>query len=338
MLNTPLLGAASVAPAGSFREQLQLALTHLRRHDRALFENVTDLPLAPLISATLALPEADLKEIMTDVGKTMVHHRLNPAGLRVLRHLLAVRLVESRRERNGWSTHPQFKSFAHYGFVLKQLDNFGSSSRFKLSQREVELLEMASGVNPGTRPDQHHNEVIGVTKMNFHDDDGQYEMHIDQIVPMFKVFIFLENVTLENGPFHFVPSSHRASYGKLKWLWDRTRHLVPESPNVGGSHRHVNLTMIRGRTREEPPVGQRWCTRPTKCLEQCYEEQQADLNATYYFDRPKPFLVQAGTMIVADTSGFHFRGYGVARLRRALLARPFAGDAPYLVPPLNRLL
>ena len=45
---------------------LRVAIDHLTPQDRAMFEDVVGLPLDPLLADTLALPKAELDEIVFD--------------------------------------------------------------------------------------------------------------------------------------------------------------------------------------------------------------------------------------------------------------------------------
>ena len=105
---------------------------------------------------------------------------------------------------------------------------------------------------------------------------------------------------------------------------------------VGRGTRHISLKGIHKSAitvfnESVLPSNARWCTSPTSCLEAAYQYQQDDLQATYGFPRPLPMTVKAGSMIVADTSGFHFRGYETKYTVRAQMSSPALGpsrDAP----------
>ena len=56
-------------------------------------------------------------------------------------------------------------------------------------------------------------------------NDKQHYLHVDTYLPTYKAWIFL-NVTVEDGPFAYVRGSHHASVPKLRWLFERTRHLT----------------------------------------------------------------------------------------------------------------
>ena len=62
----------------------------------------------------------------------------------------------------------------------------------------------------------------------------------------------------------------------------------------------------------------KWCFAPSSCVRTAFADQIADLHRAYGdFPPASPLLVKAGTLILADTSGFHFRGLGPPNTRRA---------------------
>jgi hypothetical protein len=136
-------------------------------------------------------------------------------------------------------------------------------------------------------------------------------------MPNIKLFVFAEGARVEKGPFHFVLGSHAASASKARWLFERTRHITDPSHRGGGAFRHVNTSA----TASGSTGG--WCHTSRACLEEAYDWQQRDLSASYGFPRPMPLLVEAGTLVVVDTSAFHFRGLGLAGTRRTSMGNLF---------------
>ena len=122
-----------------------------------MFEDVVGLPLDPLLADTLALPKAELDEIVFDQGKLLCWHRLNARGLRVLRAMLARRASEFNRISKGWEIHPQYSFFMHHGFVKKRLDNWkpGDTKDFPLSAAEMDLYRMVTGHDTPWSPVAH---------------------------------------------------------------------------------------------------------------------------------------------------------------------------------------
>ena len=61
-----------------------------------------------------------------------------------------------------------------------------------------------------------------------------------------------------------------------------------------------------------------WCHDTSDCLNRVYLEQQRSIQRAG-FGRPEALTVPAGTMIIADTTGFHFRGLGKDGEARSLM-------------------
>ena len=106
--------------------------------------------------------------------------------------------------------------------------------------------------------------------------DPQTELHVDTFHPTVKAFYFLTDVEEDEGPFVYVPGSHKLTPGRLAWEHDLSIRAATSSDRLlaRGSFRA---------TREEiEKMG---------------------------FGSPKNFAVKANTLVVADTVGFHARGF-----------------------------
>jgi hypothetical protein len=89
-----------------------------------------------------------------------------------------------------------------------------------------------------------------------------------------KAWLFLTDVAIEDGPFAYVPGSHRLTPGRLAWEHER----AVAAPGA------VDRLSARGSFRADV----------------------ADLT-TLGLPSPKAFDVPANTLVVADTVGFHAR-------------------------------
>ncbi|HEY5412974.1 MAG TPA: phytanoyl-CoA dioxygenase family protein [Caulobacteraceae bacterium] len=103
--------------------------------------------------------------------------------------------------------------------------------------------------------------------------DPQTSMHIDTFHPTMKAWLLLEDVAEEDGPFTYVPGSHRRT--PRREVWERRlsiRASDPKTRKTGGAFRIGKPEMARLRSA-----------------------------------KPKRFAAAANTLIVADTYGFHAR-------------------------------
>ena len=289
-------------------------LPSLTSSDERIFEQATGTPLAALLEEVRQLPAKSLEALIFDTGKALTKHPLNRRGLAVFRSLLARRHVDRvRRER--WGAHALHDAWMRHGLLTTRLRNFRpGASNFSLTAEEVELLGLASGLDAPLSSRPLAEERVWVTPAAqhvFRDSDAQYRMHIDQLMPTWKIFIFLEPVTLERGPFHYVRGSHAASLRKLRWLFERTN--VSSDKRTECSPRHVARSQ--------------WCSSSPECLRRVFRAQQHDLKR-HGFHATEPLTVDAGTLVLADTSGFHSRGLGPAGQRRTLMGAVQTLDRP----------
>lgn len=104
--------------------------------------------------------------------------------------------------------------------------------------------------------------------------DPQTAMHSDTFHSTAKMWLLLEDVGEEDGPFVYVPGSHRLTQERLEWEYTQslTAHDDPRLHHSLGSFR----------------------------------VSESDLSALGY-SQPRTFAAKANTLIVADTYGFHKR-------------------------------
>jgi len=103
--------------------------------------------------------------------------------------------------------------------------------------------------------------------------DPQTELHSDTFYPSMKAWLYLTDVALEDGPFVYVPGSHRATPARL--AWERAK-------SIGW--------------RESDPLTRRGSMRITA----------SELEALG-LPPARPYPVPANTLVIADTHGFHAR-------------------------------
>lgn len=112
--------------------------------------------------------------------------------------------------------------------------------------------------------------------------DPQLALHSDAFQPSVKAWLFLTDVTPDDGAFTYVPGSHRLTPARL--AWEREMSL--------GARTAERLT-ARGSFRIAP-----------------------DRLAALGLPPPQVMAVPANTLVVADTYGFHARGAATRPSRR----------------------
>lgn len=111
-------------------------------------------------------------------------------------------------------------------------------------------------------------------------DDPQKTLHKDTFHPTVKAWLFLDDVGPHNGPFIYVPGSHKITWRRLKWEYYQSvarssKNSGEKSYSLGGAFR-----VDRGDAEDlrlPPPVS---------------------------------LAVRRNTLVIADTMGFHRRGSG----------------------------
>lgn len=264
-------------------------------------------------------------------------HELNAYGLHPLRALLAERMFDAQRAQHGSASHPTWESFQRDGIIV--LPNFNIASNLQgvgVDRPTATLLEMASGYRRVPLRWKRFTRTVHVA------GDPQFYMHVDTFHPTWKVFVFAAGTQLENGPFHFVNGSHGAhTIGKLRWLYDRSRmHVHVDFVNHGTGSIYSMAEAASAAT--SAPPAQRTTTKGATAVlrEGPYDDATHTVGRTasgairfvgfdpkqgpaggasvaaslssYGLPLPTPVLVAPGgspTLVIVDTSCFHFRGY-----------------------------
>lgn len=108
--------------------------------------------------------------------------------------------------------------------------------------------------------------------------DPQKDFHVDTFHPCVKAWIYLDDVTRGNGPFVYVPRSHKLTWARIKWEYRES--LVASVTKKPGELRYWDGSF--------------------RIAEQ--DRQKMGL--------PEPRLMQvpANTLVLANVRGFHCRG------------------------------
>ena len=120
----------------------------------------------------------------------------------------------------------------------------------------------------------HYIQTI-VSKIDAPDQDPQEALHADSFHSSLKSWLFLNSVSLEQGPFTYVPGSHRFTPERIAWEYRRSL----------ADPKGIDRLSARGS--------------PRVCC--------ADL-AAMNLPAARAVTVEENTLVVADTVGFHARG------------------------------
>jgi hypothetical protein len=246
---------------------------------------------------------------------------LNERGLHAARVSLAHRIAAARRRRlAGHVSAADRQDFARDGFVVRK--NFLPADQFaelldQIKSHRGPLREIGEGdtilrkiaLDPKTLAvlpalanllrlpewrgliryvgSRDAEPVVWIQSILRHalngPPDPQTALHADTFHPTVKAWLFLTDVAADQGPFTYVPGSHRLTPERL--AWERRMSLAaPRSPN--DEDRQGSFRIVRG---ELPALG---------------------------LPEPQVFAVPANTLVVADTFGFHARGPSAGRSLR----------------------
>lgn len=277
---------------------------HLSPGDVRRFENATGVGVRQLLEDQ-AWDGMDRSTLVAIMGtEKLTYHPLNRLGLHALRALLAERMTESRRGRSA--KDGLAGRLAREGYVVVPLAEPESMASALRALRAVSGYRHLGASKFSRR-------FEGVT---YDPEDPQLYMHVDTFLPSWKVWLF-ERTTAEQGPFHFVVGSHRNSWGKLRWLFERTRDRVRSVEAAGTTTTKTNEGPWRdashGWQKSIRVEGFDW-RRP-----------EDDALGPYGFPAARAVTIEEPSIVIADTSGFHYRGIvrGNRTRRAAKMKRSF---------------
>lgn len=238
---------------------------------------------------------------------------LNRAGLHVARIRLAQRMAEWRRARlaslvgaedrlafarDGFIVKRDFLPAADYAALKRQVLSFEGPARQQAQgdaiTRRIALDRPSLARLPAVRAMIESPQWLGLLRYVGSSAleplvyiqtifsqalsapaDPQTRLHADTFHPTVKAWLFLTDIGEDEGPFLYVPGSHRPTRRRL--AWERRASLTAaQSPDPESARGSLRITLPALRR-----LG---------------------------FAEPKVFAVPQNTLVVADTMGFHARG------------------------------
>jgi len=110
-------------------------------------------------------------------------------------------------------------------------------------------------------------------------DDPQKDFHTDTFHPCVKAWLYVDDVSAQNGPFHVVPGSHRLTWKRLCWEYRQS--------------------LLASRKRTDMPENRYW--------DGSFRVQEADMRYLGY-GKAVAMEVPANTLLIANVHAIHRRG------------------------------
>jgi len=259
-----------------------------------------------------------------------VPHELNALGLHALRALLAERVTTDVADR-AWARGPRlpkhpdarrrhetfFQQLRNEGVVAIELSERARQIFPKVDEEVASLLYRTSGYSSIS-----HSYTTSST-LTFSQYDAQFYMHVDTYQPTWKVFVFFGGTSPASGPFHYVKGTHSHNVWKLKWLHERTRSLKKEEDlmnSITTSPKLANVGCGYGSMRPfvDHALGSAFCTSirylgySPRAGSEWFDQQNMTQPTAFTVDGTSQNI----SVVIADTSGFHFRGYAPQGAKR----------------------
>jgi len=259
---------------------LEVRIRHfVTADDRRLLEKVAGGSLksfSELQEDVQKLGSCELRQVLSPAR--FVPHQLNVKGLHVLRVMLAERMVDARAKARGFDKDSDYIEWRENGVLIRDFDSVGDKGLHR-------LMQLALGETTVAIPEPPYEWVSrNVTITGAW--DPQNDLHVDTFASIVKIWIFEQDVTLNEGPLNFAPGSHRCTEGRLRWMYAYSLPPAAEAM-VEPSFRLLGCNAAIAAAPDY--------------IRSILKTNQAVL--------PLPGVKR--TLVIADTSGLHGRGIGL---------------------------
>ena len=282
--------------------------------DKYLISNISNYDFNKLVDDISRLSADELNMIFSS-EKLIKNLELNKKGLHIFRCLLSERVADSRRNILGYDKHDYYQSFIEDGIIV--IEDFMDSDNWDIIKEQANINKPYH-LNLSTH--QPFQDLIKLTTsmpIDYPSLGTEHLIHIDndrQFVPEFlhsdifqtsiKIWYYLEDVSLEKGPFSYVYKSHRKNKYMLEW-WYKMSCIACDV-----NHQDFEKYIYRDSSDKN-----NWDFSP--CLKSGATEEEINIELEK-LNLPKITRLnkKENTLIIVDTSGFHGRGKAKAGMTR----------------------
>lgn len=292
-------------------------------------KDISGYSLEELFDEIMNTPPSIIDNIFSS-EKIIKSSSLVKKGIYPYRAILSEKTVQYRREKLGLHIHPKFNEWDETGCIiiedflnqdyfnqlqdhLNQHKKSGISIDFSQNKEFIDLVKMclATPENEGYHPSLGSEHII------HYSNDDQVNLHSDIFHPNLKIWLYVNDCNLENGPYSFVFGSHKKTPEMLEFIYKQGL-IWDEGPS------HPEFFNYNA---SPTAVGSPRVFRSENCDNNNIEQTNLELQK---LNLPPTTVIEAkqNTIIFTDTTGFHARGYakpGAERysLRNAFRINPF---------------
>ena len=189
-------------------------IEYLTNDDISLLEEISQYPVKSLY-----------KEVPKDLfgaERLIFNKDLNKKGLQPLRCLLSQRINEARQDIREYGV--ELDLFRRDGClvlndVFSEKDVVGNT--LKVNERFVNLVRMTLGDDKIPT-----YKTLDIQNMPaYRGTDPQCDSHFDTFHPTCKVWVYLNDITIDHAPLHFAKGTHLNNRKRLQFMYDLSCRL-----------------------------------------------------------------------------------------------------------------
>ncbi len=303
----------------------------LLQSEKQILKDISGYNLEELLNEISKSDDSVLESIYSST-KLIKNSTLVKKGIYPYRALLSEKTVNYRRKKLNLHLNPYFKKWNDDGIVI--IEDFLPSQEFSKIQTQLNQNKKSgqsiilSDFKPftdlvqmclATTENQGYHPSLGSEYIIHKPNDDQVNLHSDIFHPNLKVWLYVNDCNIDNGPYSFVFKSHKKTPKILEFI-----HKQGLIWNEGETHPDF-FKYNAGPSDNQ--MGSPRILRSENCTDENIDEVNSELRK---LDLPQVTTIQAkaNTIIFTDTTGFHARGYakpGSERysLRNAFRINPF---------------